>query len=112
MKARALTNEAASLAQQILDAKLQLSRLRQIHPHPRLTIAGATAQADAQDEQMQSLEDQLQLFNEKIEDVKGKVKEGARHVERLRMERAEAEKQVKACKNEVDDGRVIGLYDW
>ncbi|KAK7685197.1 hypothetical protein QCA50_011560 [Cerrena zonata] len=112
VKARALTKEAATLAQQILDAKLQLSRLRQIHPQPRLTIAAATAQADAQDEKMQSLDEELQVMNENVEEVKGRVKEGAKYVERLRMERAEAEKQVKACKNEVEDGRVMGLYDW
>lgn len=61
---------------------------------------------------MQSLDEELQAMNEKVEEVKGRVKEGAKYVERLRMERAEAEKQVKACKNEVEDGRVIGLYDW
>ena len=61
---------------------------------------------------MQALDEELQEVNKKVEEVKGRVKEGAKYVERLGMERAEAEKQVKICKNEVEDGRVVGLYDW
>ena len=70
------------------------------------------SKADAQDEKMQAMDEELQEINKKVEEVKGRVKEGAKYIERLRMERAEAEKQVKACKNEVEDGRVGGLYDW
>ncbi|KAI0071775.1 hypothetical protein K474DRAFT_1668617 [Panus rudis PR-1116 ss-1] len=111
-KAKALTSEATILAQRILDAKLQLIRLRQTHPQPRLTIPAANAQLDSQVEEMQKLDEQLQDYNQRIEDVKGKVKDGAREVERLRVERADVEKQLKICKSEVEDGRVISLYDW
>lgn len=61
---------------------------------------------------MQKLEEQLQYLNETIDKVKGKVKYGARDVERLRVERAEIERQAKASQNEAEDDRVIGLYDW
>lgn len=111
-KARKLTNEATSLAQQILDARLQLKRLRQTHPHPRLTIQSANAQLDNQVEEMQQLDERLQQRNDMIEKVKAAVKDGARDIERLRLERGEVEKQAKATKNEAADGRVVSLYDW
>ncbi|KAH8107825.1 hypothetical protein BXZ70DRAFT_912812 [Cristinia sonorae] len=111
-KAKSRTNEAVELAQQILDAKLQLIRLRQTHPRPRLTVASASAQLDAQDAEMQKLDDTLQELNERIDHVKVKVKDGAREVERLRVERAEVEKQAKIAQDKVEDGRVVGLYDW
>lgn len=100
------------LAQQVLDAKLQLIRLRQTHPQPRLTIDSANAQLDAQVAEMQTLDDGLQQLNETVDRVKLKIKDGARDVERLRIERADVEKQAKAAQNEVEDGRVVGLYDW
>lgn len=96
----------------MLDAKLQLIRLRQLHPPPRLTIPAATAQLDAQVADMQKLDDTLQELNENIDRVKVKVKDGARDVERLRVERADVEKQAKVAQTEVEDGRVVGLYDW
>lgn len=111
-KAKKLTSEAATLAQQILDARLQLNRLHQTHPKPRLTIPSATNQLERQVEEMQKLEEQLQELNESIDQVKGKVKDSARDVERLRMERADIEKQARASKNEAEDGRIVGLYDW
>ena len=61
---------------------------------------------------MQKLDDTLQLLNETTDKLKARVKEGAKEVERLRMERADIEKQAKAAQSEVEDGRVIGLYDW
>ncbi|KAI9060911.1 hypothetical protein FKP32DRAFT_994131 [Trametes sanguinea] len=111
-KARALTQEAAALASKILDARLTLTRLRQAHPHPRLTIPAANAQLDAQVAEMQELDDELQAVNERVEHVKERVKAGAREVERLRVERADLEKTVKTGQDEVQDGRVVGLYDW
>ena len=111
-KARALTSEASDLARKILDARLQLTRLRQAHPHPRLTVASANAQLDAQVEEMQRLDDELQGLTATIDEVKDRVKEGARDVERLRIERADAEKLVRAGEADVQDGRVRGLYDW
>ncbi|CCL98606.1 uncharacterized protein FIBRA_00608 [Fibroporia radiculosa] len=111
-KARTLTNEAATLASKILDARLQLTRLRQAYPHPRLTIPAANAQLDMQVAEMQRFDDELQSLNESVDQAKDKVKEGAREVERLRAERAEVEKLARAGKDEVEDGRVVGLYDW
>ncbi|KAH9926876.1 uncharacterized protein B0H18DRAFT_876042 [Fomitopsis serialis] len=111
-KAKALTSEASDLARKILDARLQLTRLRQAHPHPRLTVTSANAQLDAQVEEMQKLDDELQGINVNIDEVKDNVKEGARDVERLRIERADAEKLVRAGEADVQDGRVRGLYDW
>lgn len=111
-KAKNLTAEATSLARQILDAKLQLNRLRQTHPQPRLTIPSANAQLDKQVEDMQKLDEQLQEQNEMIEKVKAEVKDGARVTERLRVERSEVERQAKASKNEAADERVVSLYDW
>ncbi|KAI0954121.1 hypothetical protein AcV7_007442 [Taiwanofungus camphoratus] len=111
-KAKALTQEASTLASKILDARLQLTRLRQAHPHPRLTVPSANAQLDSQVIDMQKLDDELQSLNEKVDHVKEKVKEGARDVERLKVERADMEKLVRAGKDEVEDARIIGLYDW
>lgn len=111
-KARALTQEAAALASKILDARLTLTRLRQAHPHPRLTIPAANAQLDSQILEMQQLDDELQNVNTQVDTVKERVKAGAVEVERLRVERAELERQVNAGQKEVQDGRVVGLYDW
>ncbi|OCH96242.1 hypothetical protein OBBRIDRAFT_765746 [Obba rivulosa] len=111
-KAKALTQEAASLADKILDARLTLTRLRQAHPPPRLTVASASAQLDAQVAEMQTLDEALQAVTARVERVKERVKDGAREVERLRVQRAELEKQVMAGKDEAEDGRVVGLYDW
>lgn len=61
---------------------------------------------------MQALDDELQQVNAQVDDVKEKVKAGARDVERLRVERADLEKTVNAGQKEVQDGRVVGLYDW
>lgn len=112
MKAKALTDEAVSLARKILDTRLALTRLRQAHPHPRLTVPSAEAQLDAQVAEMQSLEDQLQSLNDDIDSVKERVKSGARDVERRRVHRAELEKQVKATRSDGEDKRVLALYDW
>jgi len=61
---------------------------------------------------MQTLEDQLQEVTERVAYVKDAVKEGAKDFERLRVERAEAEKEMKVSRDEVEDGRAAGLYDW
>ena len=111
-KARALAQEAVALTSKILDARLTLTRLRQAHPHPRLTIPAANAQLDAQVEEMQALDDELQRVNAEVDAIKEQVKGGARDVERLRVERAELEKTVSQGQKEVQDGRVVGLYDW
>lgn len=100
------------LARKVLDARLKLTRLRQAYPQPRLTVPSAEAQLDAQVLEMQTLEDELQHMNENVEAVKDRVKASARDVERLRIEKGEAEKLVKMSKSEEEDGKVIGLYHW
>ncbi|KIM91719.1 hypothetical protein PILCRDRAFT_828 [Piloderma croceum F 1598] len=111
-RAKALTTEATTLSQQILDARLALTRLRQAHPHPRLTVATASAHLESQVMQMQEFDEKVQGVNDRVASVKEKVKESAREVERLRVKRAEVEKGVKTGEVEVEDGRVVGLYDW
>jgi len=61
---------------------------------------------------MQKLDDELQNLNEKTDEVKQKVKAGAREVERFREARADVERLVRAGKDDVEDSRVVGLYDW
>ena len=112
VKARAMSDEAVDLARKILDTRLALTRLRQAYPHPRLTVPSAEAQLDKQVEEMQSLEETLQGLNDKIDSVKERVKSGARDVERLRVERADLEKQAKASKADAEDARIVALYDW
>jgi len=111
-RAKSLTTEANFLSQQILDARLALTRIRQAYPHPRLTIASATAHLESQVREMQEFDEKAQEVNVRVAIVKEKVKQSAREVERLRVERAEAEKVVKTGELEVEDGRVVGLYDW
>jgi DNA repair exonuclease SbcCD ATPase subunit len=112
MRAKTLTDESVDLARKILDSRLKLTRLRQAYPQPRLTVPSAEAQLDAQVVEMQSLEDKLQGLNEDVESIKEKVKVGARELERLRVERGEAEKLVKQSKSEEEDARIMRLYDW
>jgi hypothetical protein len=112
-KAQALTLQASTLSQKILDARLSLTRLRQAHPHPRLTINTANQQLDGQVEEMQALDAELADAHEKITTVRERIKVGTGQVERLRSVRAEVEKAVEIGAGErVEDERVVGLYDW
>ncbi|KAM6503745.1 hypothetical protein JOM56_000688 [Amanita muscaria] len=109
------TEKATTLAQKIIDAKLTLTRLRQTHPHPRLTIPMADQKLAEQVEQMQTLHDKVQEISKNAQTIKEGVKEGSLEVEKLRMQRAELEKTVKAIKidDEGDDNRKLKpLYDW
>ncbi|KAJ8594961.1 hypothetical protein M405DRAFT_728882 [Rhizopogon salebrosus TDB-379] len=112
-KAQTLTLQASTLSQRILDARLSLTRLRQAHPHPRLTITTANQQLDGQVEEMQALDMELADVNEKIAAVRERIKVGTSEVERQRVVRAEVEKAVEVGAGErVEDERVVGLYDW
>lgn len=113
-KAKALTAEASSLSQQILDARLALSRLRQAHPPPRLTISGAMEQLDAQIAQMQEYDETLQQVTNSVAAVKETAKEKSKELERVRLRRAEVEKEVrvKGENVQIDDGVAVALYDW
>ncbi|KIJ61550.1 hypothetical protein HYDPIDRAFT_31158 [Hydnomerulius pinastri MD-312] len=114
-KARALTTLATTLSAQILDARLALTRLRQAHPHPRLTIPSATSTLDSQIEQMQMKEDELQGLNNRIAETKEQLKTEMGEVEHLRgleRERVAELGLVGKEAGEEEDPRVGGLYDW
>ncbi|KAG2119826.1 uncharacterized protein F5147DRAFT_665502, partial [Suillus discolor] len=112
-KAQSLTLQASTLSQKILDARLSLTRLRQAHPHPRLTMTTANQQLDGQVEEMQALDAELADAHEKIATVRERIKVGMAEVEKLRSIRAEVEKAVEIGAGErVGDGRVTELYDW
>lgn len=103
------SSEAAALSQKIIDARLALSRLRQAHPHPRLTEQSAQQKLDEGDAQLIELDDELKRLREDVKQVKDKVKLGTIEAEGLRIECAEVEKLAKV---EVDDGKWLPLYDW
>ena len=114
-RARALTSRATTLAAQILDARLALTRLRQAHPHPRLTIASATSALDEQVTQMQEKEDELQRLNNRIGEAKERVKADVGELEQLRSvekERLAELKLVGRVAGEEEDPRLGELYDW
>ncbi|KAF8504430.1 hypothetical protein F5888DRAFT_1655714 [Russula emetica] len=112
LRAKGSAAEAVALAQSILDAKLAITRLRQAHPSPRLTIPAAEEQLSSQIVDMQMLEDKSQYVNEKIGRAKDAIKECTVEMDRLRSEKAELEKKVATHKVEADDGRAVDLCDW
>ncbi|ESK94654.1 hypothetical protein Moror_14290 [Moniliophthora roreri MCA 2997] len=111
-KVKTATSKAADLAQKIIDARLALSRLRQLHPYPRLTIQTADQKLADQVTEMQELADQIESVQNQVQTVKHRLKGGALEVESLRVQRAEAEKNVKMARVDEDDGRLVPLYDW
>lgn len=100
------------LAQKILDARLALMRLRQAHPHPRLTIPMANQKLADQVTEMQELSDEVEAKKKEVKTVKEKVKVGALEVEKLRIQQAESERAVESLNLEEDDNRLVPLYDW
>src|ERR1700722_8894724 len=108
-----LTTRATTLSHKILDARLALTRLRQSHPHPRLTIPTATATLEAQITTMQQLDDEVQALNTCVSSLKEKMRSAKVEVEQVRAERAEVEKAVAANTGRLgdNDARVIPLYD-
>ncbi|KAF8438053.1 hypothetical protein L210DRAFT_853664 [Boletus edulis BED1] len=114
-KARSSTSLATTLSAQILDARLALTRLRQAHPHPRLTIATATSTLDDQVEQMQKMEDELQRLNSRMAERKERLKREMTEMERMRSIEKERLAELKLMGKEAgeeEDPRVGGLYDW
>ena len=111
-RAKQATDRATLLAEKIIDARLTLTRLRKTHPQPRLTIPLADQKLADQVMEMQNLDDEVQSINKQVQGMKELLKTGALEVESLRIERAEAEKTVKAARIDEDDGRLIPLYDW
>lgn len=111
-KAKAVIAEISSLSQQILDARLALTRSKQRHPEPRLTVSSALAQLDSQVVKMQESADELQAVNSKVSAVKEDIKERSRQLEVSRSQRAELEKIRSSKVDEVEDPRYAGLCDW
>jgi len=111
-KAKTVIAETSSLSQQILDARLALTRSKQRHPEPRLTVSSATAQLDSQIMKMQESSDELQGVNAGVFAVKEEIKVKSKQVEALRSQRAEVEKIRSSKVDEVEDPRYAGLYDW
>ena len=111
-KAKTVIGEISSLSQQILDARLALTRSKQRHPEPRLTVSSASSQLDSQVMKMQESADQLQGVNAKVSGVKEGIKAKSKKLEALRSQRAEAEKIRSSKVEEVEDPRYAGLYDW
>ncbi|KAK0219869.1 hypothetical protein IW262DRAFT_1482515 [Armillaria fumosa] len=103
------SSQAADLSKKIIDTRLALTRLRQSHPQPRLTVQMADQKLADQIVEMQELTDKIEVVTHKVKEVKDRVKGGALEVENLRIQRAEVEKSVKA---DVDDGKWLPLYDW
>ncbi|KAJ7638236.1 hypothetical protein FB45DRAFT_397641 [Roridomyces roridus] len=102
---------AAALSQKIIDGRLALTRLRHAHPKPRMTIPTAEQRLTDQVTEMQALTDDIEQASKKVGSVKGGIKSGTQEVEKLRAERAEADKAVKALRVDDDDGRLVPLYD-
>jgi len=111
-KAKTVITEISSLSQQILDARLALTRSKQRHPGPRLTVPSASTQLDSQVMKMQESADELQGVNAKVSAIKDDVKAKSRRLEALRSQRAELEKTRSSKVDEVEDPRYARLYDW
>jgi chromosome segregation ATPase len=111
-KGKVVIAEISSLSQRILDARLALTRSKQRHPEPRLTVSSASAQLDSQIVKMQEAADELQGENSKVSAIKEAVKAKSRQLEAARSRRAELEKIRSSKVDEVEDPRYAGLYDW
>ncbi|EJD43034.1 hypothetical protein AURDEDRAFT_89292 [Auricularia subglabra TFB-10046 SS5] len=111
-KSLARAELARQAAQDILDAQLELSRLRAAHPAPRLTIPTATAFLDAQVETMQKLEDQRVEAQRRAAEAKDALKGAERDLERLRGEREQQEAKLVELVRQQDDARLGGLSEW
>ncbi|KAF7422195.1 hypothetical protein PC9H_010350 [Pleurotus ostreatus] len=116
-KAQNLTMRASALSQKIIDARLDLIRLRQTHPHPRLTIPLADQKLVDQVAEMQTLNDELEEAQRQMHKVKERIRAGTSEAERLRMERAETEHAVRKIKDRAaadaqNERLLVSLYDW
>ncbi|KAI9431011.1 hypothetical protein F5148DRAFT_177302 [Russula earlei] len=109
---KGLAAEAIALTQSILDARLGITRLRQAHPSPRLTIPVAEEQLSSQVVDLQMLEDELQRAKEKIARVQNASDERTIEIDSLRTEKAASDKEIAAHNFEADDGRAVDLCSW
>ncbi|KAJ3989338.1 hypothetical protein F5890DRAFT_1591972 [Lentinula detonsa] len=113
VRVKQATAKATDLAQKIIDARLALSRLRQTHPHPRVTVQTADKKLEDQVMEMQALTDEMQAVDQKVHDMKAKLKAESLEAESLITQRNEVEKNVKKSESGInDDRRFVPLYDW
>ncbi|KDQ32332.1 hypothetical protein PLEOSDRAFT_1100817 [Pleurotus ostreatus PC15] len=91
-------DKAVALSQKILDARLDLIRLRQTHPHPRLTLPLADQKLVDQVAEMQALNDDLEAAQRHMHTVKECIRASASAAERLRMESAHVSKRNAAIR--------------
>jgi hypothetical protein len=108
-KATNLTTRYSKLTTSTLNARLSLTRLRQVHPPPRMTISSALAHLDGQSSTLQTIDEKLSSLRRKIAAEKEKLKEEGRELERLRMERAE---MTKAVREQGEESSLVPMYDW
>jgi chromosome segregation ATPase len=106
------TTESASLTGSILDTRLTLTRLRQIHPSPKLTIPNALAHLDAQSTSLQTLEEQLSSLRRQVATAKERMKAEGRAIENLRAERADVSKAVRELSKGDEDSLLVPMYNW
>ncbi|KAJ4484572.1 hypothetical protein C8R41DRAFT_896468 [Lentinula lateritia] len=113
IRVKQATAKATEFAQKIIDARLALSRLRQTHPHPRVTVQSADKKLEDQVMEMQALTDEMQVVEQKVHSVKGKLKSESLEMESLKSQRNEVEKSAKKSESGFnDDRRFVPLYDW
>lgn len=105
--------EARQLTSEILDAQLELSRLRARYPEPRLSVPKASSIADEQVQKMMALEEEsIQIETEQAQ-IREETKTAARQLEKMRIERGKLESEYKALKVEPEeDARISELYEW
>ncbi|KAL1703892.1 hypothetical protein EV121DRAFT_291864 [Schizophyllum commune] len=89
------TRRMKTLKEDVLNKQLELLRLQQTNPPPRLTEAGAQAKLDEQTEEMQNLMDAIENETHEAEEQKEAAKAAMAEAERLRAERVQLETQVK-----------------
>ena len=90
-------------------------RLRANHPlSSRLTVSAAQAMLEEQEEQMTMLADAQSTNQRRAAAATHKLSEVTRELERLRMERAKKEEEVRQMKvdKEEDEKVVVKLIDW
>ena len=72
-----------TLKEDVLNKQLELLRLQQTNPPPRLTEAGAQAKLDEQTEEMQNLMDAIENETHEAEEQKEAAKAAMAEAERL-----------------------------
>jgi chromosome segregation ATPase len=112
IEATSVTAEFSSLTKSILDARLALTRLRQTHPSPKLTIPSALAHLDAQSTSLQTLDEELSSLRRQVAAAKDRIKVEGRAIEQLRAERADLTKAVRDHSKADEDSSLVPIYDW